>query len=242
MPSGRIEARALEKRFGALPVLTGLSFSAALSDICVVLGRSGCGKTTLLNIVGGLDAPDAGCVTGLEVAKSAFVFQEPRLMPWLSVEKNIAFGLDRAARDPEKIARLIALTGLAGFEKARPAALSGGMKQRVALARALAVQPQYLLMDEPFAALDSFTRAAMQKELLRIHAASRPGVLFVTHSVDEALVLADRILVLADGRVKREYALGSLPRPRDPLDPAVISIKKRILMDIEERDIEERTE
>lgn len=235
MQAGRIEAKALKKSFGNLAVLKGLSFETGISEICVVLGRSGCGKTTLLNIAGGLDRVDSGTLTGLEQLKTAYVFQEPRLMPWLSVEKNIEFGIPREALDFQETAKLIALVGLEGFEQTRPNALSGGMKQRTALARALAVKPDYLLMDEPFAALDSFTRAAMQQELLRIHASQKQGVLFVTHSVDEALVLADRILVLQDGKAGQIYDLSGFARPRDPLDPRGISIKQSILHDIEER-------
>ena len=130
-------------------------------------------------------------------------------MPWLTVSQNIAFGLKKKDIDPEQIRQLIRLTGLEGFGDAMPRQLSGGMRQRVALARALALKPGFLLMDEPFAALDHFTREKMQQALLDIHRTSRCGVLFVTHSIDEALAIADRIVVLEDKHVKKEYPVGS---------------------------------
>jgi sulfonate transport system ATP-binding protein len=130
-------------------------------------------------------------------------------MPWLTVEQNIAFGLKKKDIDPEKLQKLIALTGLGGFSGALPRQLSGGMQQRTALARALALEPEFILMDEPFAALDHFTREKMQQALLAIHAERRCGVLFVTHSIDEALAIADRIVILENHQAKKVYPVGS---------------------------------
>lgn len=130
-------------------------------------------------------------------------------MPWLTVTQNIAFGLKKKDLDPEKIRRLISLTGLEGFDEALPRQLSGGMQQRTALARALALDPEFILMDEPFAALDHFTREKMQQVLLQIHKANRCGVLFVTHSIDEALAIADRIVILENHQAKKVYPVGS---------------------------------
>ena len=161
-----------------LEVLKGLDLDVAEEGITVVLGRSGCGKTTLLRLIAGLETADSGeKITFSSKArekednrkeKIGVIFQEPRLMPWLTVEKNILFGVKRKQQDRKKLSGLLELTGLTGFEKARPSQLSGGMQQRVALARALAYEPDFLLMDEPFAALDYFTRGQMQQELLRI--------------------------------------------------------------------------
>ncbi|MCI9106104.1 MAG: ATP-binding cassette domain-containing protein [Lachnospiraceae bacterium] len=182
-----------------LEVLKGLDLDLADEGITVVLGRSGCGKTTLLRLIAGLETADWGEITGGEMTdpgKIGVIFQEPRLMPWLTVEKNILFGVKKKRQDRETLSYLLALTGLIGFEKARPFQLSGGMQQRVALARALAYEPDFLLMDEPFAALDYFTRTQMQQELLRIHQKENKGILFVTHSIEEALTLGTKIVIL----------------------------------------------
>ena len=198
-------------------VLRDLELTVPAREITVLLGRSGCGKTTLLRLVGGLDKDYTGIITVPNDAKTAFVFQEPRLMPWLTVRQNIAFGLKKKEVDPQEIDRLIALTGLDGFADALPRQLSGGMSQRTALARALALQPQFLLMDEPFAALDHFTREKMQQALMDIHQGSRCGVLFVTHSIDEALAIGDRIVILEQKHVKKEYSLTGALRESERL-------------------------
>lgn len=227
-----IELQNVSKSFpagdGRLRVLRDVNLILPTDKVTVVLGRSGCGKTTLLRLVGGLDAPDAGRIEGTNDVKTAFVFQEPRLMPWLTVWENIAFPLKKREIDPARVAHLIDLTGLAGFERARPDQLSGGMASRVALARALIRKPDYLLMDEPFAALDLFTRAAMQKELLRIRETEGVGALFVTHSVDEALTLANEIFVLSGG--------SALPGPDLARVPEALA-RARILRAIEEPQI-----
>ncbi len=207
----QIEIRGLCKAFSVegrkVEVLRELELTVPAREITVLLGRSGCGKTTLLRLIGGLDKDFTGTITTPGDARTAFVFQEARLMPWLTVRQNIAFGLKKKEIDPAEIDALIRLTGLEGFADAYPRQLSGGMSQRTALARALALHPQFILMDEPFAALDHFTREKMQQALLDIHKNSRCGVLFVTHSIDEALAIGHRIVVLEDKKVKKVYPL-----------------------------------
>jgi len=191
-----------------LEVLKNLNLRVPANEITVLLGRSGCGKTTLLRLIGGLDKDYTGTITTPRGPRPAFVFQEARLMPWLTVAQNIAFGLKKKEIDPQKIRSLLSLTGLEGFADALPRQLSGGMQQRTALARALALDPSFILMDEPFAALDHFTREKMQQVLLDIHKQNRCGVLFVTHSIDEALAIADRIVILENHQAKKVYPVG----------------------------------
>jgi NitT/TauT family transport system ATP-binding protein len=214
-------------------------------EFVCLLGPSGCGKTTVLRIVAGLEAKSGGSakVEGKEVRDAGpdrgMVFQEFALFPWRTVRKNIEFGLevkhvletDRA--DVSK--KLIEFVGLKGFEDAHPRELSGGMKQRVAIARALANDPKVLLMDEPFGSLDAQTRNLMQKELLRIWSARRKTVLFVTHSVEEAVYLADRIVVMTarPGKV-REIIDVPLSRPRDRTSREFITIRSKVLGELEE--------
>ncbi|MCE6953309.1 ABC transporter ATP-binding protein [Cereibacter sphaeroides] len=207
---------------GRTQALEAVSLAVARQEVVVLLGPSGCGKTTLLRLVAGLIAPDAGRVTvdgrppepGRE---AAMVFQSFRLIPWKTARENIAFALPGLPR-AEALARAdryLALVGLSRFAKRWPAQLSGGMRQRLALARALAAEPQILLMDEPFASLDAQSRELMQVELMRLMAERPATVLFVTHSVDEALMLADRIVLMSPrpGRIVEEIAV-PFPRPR----------------------------
>lgn len=220
-----------------LEVLKGLDLDLADEGITVVLGRSGCGKTTLLRLIAGLETADWGEIAGGEMTdpgKIGVIFQEPRLMPWLTVEKNILFGVKKKRQDREALSYLLALTGLIGFEKARPFQLSGGMQQRVALARALAYEPDFLLMDEPFAALDYFTRTQMQQELLRIHQKENKGILFVTHSIEEALTLGTKIVILENGICGKSYDLGDVAFPRDLLSEEMLSRKRELILRIEE--------
>jgi NitT/TauT family transport system ATP-binding protein len=207
--------------------------------ICI-LGPSGCGKTTLLRIIAGLDDASSGGVetvrdgAGGPVPKTAMIFQEYSLYPWRSVLDNIAFGLElggasREAMD-EAAHRYVELVGLRGFEQSYPYELSGGMRQRVAVARALAIEPDVLLMDEPFGALDAQTRNRLQKEILEIWDKTRKTILFVTHSVDEAVYLADRIVVLTGrpGSVREVISVG-LPRPRDRTSVEFAGIRRHVL-------------
>lgn len=212
-----------------IPVFTGLCLQVPPERITVILGKSGCGKTTLLRLAGGLEQADRGEIRFSDSSRTAFVFQEPRLMPWLDVTGNVAFGLKKKERDPAEIGKIIGSVGLAGFEKAYPHQLSGGMQQRAALARALAYRPSFILMDEPFAALDLFTRQQMQRELLRVQAAWHAGILFVTHSIDEALLLGDKLAVIEKGVIKREFTLEEPAGERNLMDETWIVRKREVL-------------
>ena len=218
-------------RRGTQPVtaLDDVNLTIGDNEFVTLIGPSGCGKTTLLRMVAGLTSVDEGLirVDGKVVRgpspDRAMVFQAFALMPWASVLRNVAFGLELRGtpkREREELARdLVRKVGLAGFEKSLPAELSGGMRQRVGIARALAVNPSVLLMDEPFGALDEQTKRMMQEELLRIWEMERKTVIFVTHSIDEAILLADRCVLMSarPGRI-HEIETIHLPRPRSRAD------------------------
>jgi sulfonate transport system ATP-binding protein len=218
--------------------LRDMHIVAHSGDIVAILGGSGCGKTTLLRLTAGLDRPSAGTIAidgqpieGTHPAISA-VFQEPRLLPWLTVGRNIAFGGRRIA-GPERQRRvgdLLERIGLAGHGGRWPKDLSGGQQQRVAIARALIGHPEILLLDEPFSALDAFTRRDLQDHLLDLWADTRPTLVLVTHDVDEAVVLADRVLVMRPrpGRLFEEIKI-NLARPRDRNSPLFDNFKRRVL-------------
>lgn len=210
-------------------VLDGIDLQIPEGRITVILGRSGCGKTTLLRIVGGLEMADAGEVTFDTAHKTAFVFQESRLMPWLNVWDNVKFGIKKQEGEDETIQSIINTVGLSGFEKAYPNQLSGGMQQRAAIARALAYKPSFIMMDEPFAALDYFTRNQMQKELRRLQKERGSSILFVTHSIDEALLLGHKIVVIENGQIKSEFIIGENNEERNLLEPEFIELKKKII-------------
>ena len=216
-----------------LPVLKGVDLQIPEKSITVVLGRSGCGKTTLLRIVGDLEQADAGEVEFEVDHKTAFVFQEARLMPWLNVWDNVKFSLKKEKADDRMIQNVIDMVGLSGFEKAYPKQLSGGMQQRVSIARALAYQPSFIMMDEPFAALDYFTRTQMQKELLRLQREQGASILFVTHNIDEALLLGDKIVIIDEGIIKAEFEIGGNEKERNLLDERFIDFKKKIIEQID---------
>lgn len=222
-----------------LNVLRGIDLKIESMNLTVILGKSGCGKTTLLRLAGGLDIPDSGEIRRREKMKSAYVFQEPRLMPWLTVNGNVRFAIRRRGSQPEDIRTILRTVGLEGFEKAYPSQLSGGMQQRVALARALAYHPSFIMMDEPFAALDYFTREQMQKELLRIRRETETSILFVTHSIDEALVLADKIVVIRDGQVGKEYVMDRTDDDRNLMDNHFIDLKRDIISELNTFAVEE---
>jgi NitT/TauT family transport system ATP-binding protein len=232
----KIAVRAVTKRYGAA-VLNGLDLEVAENEFVTLVGRSGCGKTTLLNIVAGLVEASAGevlvdgaPVTGPGRGKGV-VFQGQALFPWLTAIRNIEFGARSRGLDAEACRReageLLTLVGLAGYGDRYPAQLSGGMQQRVAIARALAQDPQILLMDEPFGALDEITRIEMQDELLRVWSSRRKTVLFVTHSITEALMLSDRVVVMGGGGIVAEYPLAA-PRPRSRADTKLAALHERI--------------
>ena len=210
-------------------LLRGISLDIPEDHITVILGRSGCGKTTLLRLTGGLEKADSGEIQYEGCHRTAYVFQEPRLMPWLTVWDNVTFGLRKKEQDRDTIRDIINTVGLEGFEKAYPSQLSGGMQQRAAIARALAYRPSFIMMDEPFAALDYFTREQMQKELLRVRQKLRCSILFVTHSIDEALLLGHRIVVIENGLVKTQVQVPETAGDRNLMDDMFISLKRRII-------------
>jgi sulfonate transport system ATP-binding protein len=215
-------------------------FSAEVrqGEIIAIIGGSGCGKSTLLRAIAGLDRATSGEVVLDDAAitapheKIGIIFQEPRLLPWLSVADNIGFGLSDLPADQRRarIARALKRVGLTEKAQAWPRELSGGQAQRVAIARALVPQPEVLLLDEPFSALDAFTRADLQDHLLDLWADARPTLILVTHDVDEAVVLADRVLVMRPrpGRLFAEITV-NLARPRDRSSQLFDSFKRRVL-------------
>lgn len=208
-------------------VFSQLNCTIDMDKITVVLGKSGCGKTTLLRLISGLEKPDGGEILKPENTKIGMMFQEARLMPWLTCEKNISFGLP-PYYSKAKIAKLIDTVGLTEFAHSYPCELSGGMQQRTSLARTLAYDTDLILMDEPFAALDYFTRETMQQEVLKMRALSHKGIIFVTHNIDEALLLADRILILQGGTITKDMVL-SPDANRNLLSPPYIALKQQIL-------------
>src|SRR5580692_7955293 len=205
-------------------VLDNISLDVHEGEFICLLGPSGCGKSTMLNTMAGFLAPSSGTVTidGEPVTgpdpRRIFVFQERGVFPWLTVEGNIGFGIAGLPREDrgQRIAHYIQMVGLGGFEKSYPSELSGGMKHRLEVARALAVNPDMLLLDEPFGALDSITRLTMRKELLRIWEAERKTIIFVTHDIDEAVQLADRVVVMsARPAAIQQIVKIDIPHPRD---------------------------
>lgn len=233
----KYEIKNLHKTFilnnQARQIIRGLDLVVDIEEITVILGRSGCGKTTLLKILCGLESPDSGLLSMPSRDNLSMVFQEPRLMSWLNTKKNINFGLSRQGVNQEKTDELISIVGLRGYEEAYPHQLSGGMQHRVALARALVCEPEMVLMDEPFAALDYFTRSTLQKELRRIHRETNMGGIFVTHNIDEAVLLGDHICIMADGVISQEFYQDPQEGQRDLLSKNSILLKQKILSGLE---------
>lgn len=242
---GNLEVRDLAQSFpredgSTLTVLDHLSFDVKDKEFVCILGSSGCGKTTLLRLIAGLDTARSGSVIldGEEITgtspKVGFVFQEYSLFPWRTVIDNIAFGLEMKGMAREERYRIaenyLALVNLTQFKDSYPSELSGGMRQRVAVARALALDPVLLLMDEPFGALDAQTRNMLQQELLQIWEKTKKTVVFITHSVDEAVFLSDRIIVLTPrpGRICRIFPV-DLPRPRDRTSVEFAEVRRNVL-------------
>jgi nitrate/nitrite transport system ATP-binding protein len=229
-----LDVQGLSRRFpaaggGDTTIFDNVAFEIDKGEFVCIIGHSGCGKTTILNVLAGLDVASAGTVImdGREVAGPSLdrgvVFQGHALMPWLSVMSNIAFAVKSRWLHWNRIQvqthcqKFIDLVGLTGAEHKKPSELSGGMKQRVGIARAFAIQPKMLLLDEPFGALDALTRGVIQDELLKICAATEQTVFMITHDVDEAILLADKIMLMSNGpgAVIAEVVINTLPKPRD---------------------------
>lgn len=211
-------------------ILKNISLEISGEDITVVVGKSGCGKTTFLRMLAGLESISEGSIKFLDSlgkekkAKIGMVFQEPRLMPWLTVEKNIRIYEKEEKVDVDKVLSLVSLKDVKNFY---PNELSGGMASRIAIARAIGYNPDILLMDEPFAALDYFTRNQLQNEIIKIHKETKTGIIFVTHNIDEALLIGGKIIIFNRGKceeikIEKNY-------PRDMGDIELINLKKDIL-------------
>ncbi|WP_445000271.1 ABC transporter ATP-binding protein [Halomonas mongoliensis] len=241
---GEVTIRDLAKSFlidgEPLTVLKGIDLSIQGGESLAIVGASGSGKTTLLRVLAGLEHPDRGEVRidGAPIhglgRERAVIFQEPRLLPWLTVLGNVAFGLEvqglPKAEAEARARRYIRLVGLAEFEGAWPRQLSGGMAQRVGIARALTVQPEILLLDEPLGALDAMTKMSMQEELVRIWSEEGVTMVLVTHDLEEAIFLADRVLVLPTTKGGGIRLIDiDLPRPRDRNAPAFVQYRRRLM-------------
>jgi ABC-type nitrate/sulfonate/bicarbonate transport system ATPase subunit len=241
---GEVTVRDLSKSFTLngqrLNVLRNLQLDIRGGEALAIVGPSGCGKTTLLRILAGLDTPDAGevLIDGHPVqgvgTERAIIFQEPRLLPWLTVLGNVAFGLTvrglTTSEADTRARRYIRLVGLGDFETAYPRQLSGGMAQRVGIARALTVQPEILLLDEPLGALDAMTKLTMQEELARIWREEKVTMVLVTHDLEEAIYLADRVLVMPKGTGTSPLLLDiGLSRPRERNEAQFVALRRRLM-------------
>jgi ABC-type nitrate/sulfonate/bicarbonate transport system ATPase subunit len=242
--SAKIVVSDIHKSFpsdtGALNVVEGVSFTVNDGETVAIVGPSGCGKSTLMNVVAGFERPDRGgvLIDGLPhnspSAKGILITQHGSVFPWLTVQQNLMFGLDGHARGKEKLAdHYAALVGLKGFESSYPHELSGGMLKRAELARALVVKPEILYMDEPFSALDALMNLRMRNELLRVLDEERHTVLLITHDVEEAVHLADRVMVLSQrpARIQATFSV-PIPHPRKLSSPPVQELREAILREL----------
>ncbi|HEY2676788.1 MAG TPA: ABC transporter ATP-binding protein [Steroidobacteraceae bacterium] len=242
--SAKIVVADIHKSFpsdaGALTVVDGVSFAVNDGETVAIVGPSGCGKSTMMNVVAGFERPDRGSILidGAELsspsAKGILITQHGSVFPWLTVQQNLMFGLDGHARGKEMLAdHYAAIVGLRGFESSYPHELSGGMLKRVELARALVVKPEILYMDEPFSALDALMNLRMRNELLRVLAEERHTVLLITHDVEEAIHLADRVMVLSQrpARIQATFEV-RIPHPRKLSSPAVQDLREAILREL----------
>ncbi|AGK60386.1 ABC-type nitrate/sulfonate/bicarbonate transport system, ATPase component [Archaeoglobus sulfaticallidus PM70-1] len=224
----------VSKSFNGKKVIDRIRFKAEEGSFVCILGESGCGKTTLLRIIAGLESFEGTIkYRGREIdrEKIGFVFQDDRLIPWRTALENVTFPLElRGIEDAERALKALEMVGLKGYESYYPKHLSGGMRQRIGIARALVINPEILLMDEPFASLDELTRAKMQMELLRIWMENRVTILFVTHSIEEAVFLADKVVVLSrkPSRVAGEVFI-DLKRPRNRTDQRFNEYRKELM-------------
>ncbi|WP_394792511.1 ABC transporter ATP-binding protein [Rhodoferax sp.] len=223
-----VVVRGLKQAYGARAVIDGLDLSIQRGEFVALLGESGCGKTTLLRALAGLDAVDAGRIDG--PARPAVVFQEHRLLPWDALWRNVALGLSGDGIR-ERAQAALAEVGLADRADDWPRNLSGGQAQRVALARALVQEPRLLLLDEPFAALDALTRIRMQGLVKQLVARHRPGVLLVTHDVDQAITLADRALVMRNGAIAAHYTVSAAARQHRS-HPDAVALRDTLLAEL----------
>ena len=245
-----LEIKNISKEYKSSNLITqtifdGMDLEIREGEFVTIIGKSGCGKSTLLNIVAGLDKSFSGevIIEGKPVKSTSqdriVIFQENALFPWLNVIQNIEFSLRQAGIRKERRRDLamnyLNMVGLSDFADANVHELSGGMKQRVAIARALSLDPKFLLMDEPFAALDIHTRQSLCSELLRIHDETKKTILFVTHNIDEAVLLGDRVIILSHsaGRIRKEFVV-NIPRPRDLHHAAIRNIVSEVLDELRE--------
>ena len=234
-----LRIQSIGRHFGSIVALSDVSLAIAAGDFVALLGPSGCGKSTLLRLIAGLDQPDAGCLIWDEghqphAGQIGFVFQDATLLPWASAADNVFLPLRLGGMRPSaalaQVEEALHRVGLDGFEAARPRQLSGGMRMRVSIARALVTRPRLLLMDEPFAALDEFTRHRLQEDLLSLWQELRCTVVFVTHSIYEAAFLARRIVLMTPrpGRIDHEIASPLRPGSETRLDPAYATLVARV--------------
>ena len=235
-----LEVFGVNKVFGDLAVLQEIDLTLQRGEFGAIIGPSGCGKSTLLRLLAGLEFPDRGevAVDGVPVSRPGpdrvMIFQDHALYPWRTVADNAGFGLELAGvarrERAERVSRVLAQVGLAGFEHYYPSQLSGGMRQRAAIARALVLDPQMLLLDEPYGALDAMTRLTMQNELLRLWSQSGKTMLLITHDIDEALYLADRVYVMSPrpGRIL-SVLTPDLPRPRQRSSAGFAALRQTVL-------------
>jgi len=246
MPSNAVEIESLSKMFptaGGLSrfaVLESLNLRIARASFASIVGPSGCGKSTLLNIIAGIEPHDSGDVRIIaqngasSAARIGYVFQSPRLLNWLTVEDNIRFALEAQnigkTRWDERVKKYLDMVGLAGQEHNYPLKLSGGMQQRVAIARALAIEPDILLMDEPFSHLDEITARKMRVDLMHILEHAQPTILFVTHSLREAVFLSEEVYMMSvkPARIFKHLRV-DIPRPREPEDPRLFDLEKALV-------------
>jgi ABC-type nitrate/sulfonate/bicarbonate transport system ATPase subunit len=246
MASHAVEIQELSKKFpspngfGQFTVIESLSLQIPRGSFVSIVGPSGCGKSTLLNIIAGIEPSDGGRVQILpqdganSAARIGYVFQSPRLLNWLTVEDNLKFALEaqkiERAGWNERVTKYLKMVGLAGQERNFPLNLSGGMQQRVAIARALAIEPDILLMDEPFSHLDEITARGMRVELVRILEHARPTILFVTHSLREAVFLSEEVYMMSvkPARIFKHLHV-DIPRPREPEDPRLFDLEKALV-------------